>query len=383
MNEERKVYTKHYVAQLLGVVFLLFISACAPRTATGVDESGRLLGNISISGAFALYPIAILWSEDFKAIHPEVRFNISAGGAGKGITDVLTNMVDIGLVSRDLHAQEINQGAYPIIVAKDAVIGTINSAHPNFELIAARGLTQQELVAIFVSRIYKNWNDIDPRFVAEPIEVYTRSDAAGAAETWAKFLGVNQEDLKGIGIFGDPGIAQAIKDRPLSIGFNNINYLFDLKTKLPSTGLAVIPIDINSDGQINAEEDFYSTLPELTEAVAANRYPSPPARDLMFVIKKEHRDNVLLQAFIQFVLEKEQQGYLLENGYVPLNNEAIDIEQQKLLTDDVQIMERQAGTIRLCIFIDRQDFSDCFDSGRPHDQIMATAAKREFVANLK
>lgn len=40
-----------------------------------------------------------------------------------------------------------------------------------------------------------------------------RSDAAGAAETWAKYFGERQEDLKGIGIFGDPGLAQAIKEK--------------------------------------------------------------------------------------------------------------------------------------------------------------------------
>lgn len=325
------MYAKHYVAQLLSLVFLVFLNSCAPQTKNGVDENGELVGNISISGAFALYPIVVLWSEDFKAIHPNVRFNISAGGAGKGITDVLTNMVDIGLVSRDLHQQEIDKGAYPIFVAKDAVIGTISNAHPNFELIATRGLTRQELIDVFVTRKHRNWNDIDARFVSEPIEVYTRSDAAGAAETWAKFLGVNQEDLKGIGIFGDPGIAQAIKDRPLSIGFNNINYLYDLKTKQVSTGLAVIPIDINQNGQIDPEEDFYGTLPDLTKAVADNRYPSPPARDLMFVIHEGQQNNVLLKTFIEFVLEKEQQGYLLENGYVPLNDDAIAIENIKLL----------------------------------------------------
>ncbi len=332
MHELRRVYIKHYVFQVVSLVLLVFISGCAPKTKSGVNEKGELMGNISISGAFALYPIAILWSEDFKALHPEVRFNISAGGAGKGITDVLTNMVDIGLVSRDLHQQELDKGAFPVFVAKDAVIGTINNAHPNFELIAQRGLTRQELIDVFVTQKYQNWNDIDARFVAQPIDVYTRSDAAGAAETWAKFLGVNQEDLKGIGIFGDPGIAQAIRDRPLSIGFNNINYLFDLKTKRTSAGLAVIPIDKNENGKIDPDEDFYSTLPKLTEAVAADKYPSPPARDLMFVIHNEQRDNVLLKAFIQFVLEKEQQGYLLENGYVPLNEQAIAKENQKLLT---------------------------------------------------
>ncbi|MFD2599222.1 PstS family phosphate ABC transporter substrate-binding protein [Sphingobacterium corticis] len=332
MSTKRVVLIKQVVFQFVMLIFALLLIECAPKSSQSLDGSGKLTGNISMSGAFALYPIAVLWSEDFKAIHPNVRFNISAGGAGKGIADVLTNMVDIGLVSRDLHNQENEKGAYPIHVAKDAVIGTINSAHPNFKLIAERGLTQQELIDIFVTQRYKRWNDIDDRFVAQPIEVYTRSDAAGAAETWAKFLGVNQEDLRGVGIFGDPGIAQAIKERPLSIGFNNINYLFDLKSKKPSDGLAVIPIDINKNGRIDQAESFYDTLPDLTEAVADNRYPAPPARDLTFVVAREHQDTLLTNAFIRFVLEEKQQGYLLENGYVPLNKDAIQRELQKLAT---------------------------------------------------
>ncbi|WDF70697.1 PstS family phosphate ABC transporter substrate-binding protein [Sphingobacterium oryzagri] len=304
-------------------------TSCAPKVKEGYDEKTGFTGNISISGAFALYPIVVLWSEDFKKLHPNVRFNISAGGAGKGISDVLSNMVDIGLVSRDLHKQELERGAYPVHVAKDAVVGTFNSEHPNADLLRSRGLSQQELIGVFVAKKYRLWSDIDPRFVKEPIEVYVRSDAAGAAETWAKFLGESQEGLKGVGIFGDPGLAQAIKDKPLAIGFNNINYVFDLKTKNTASGLAVMPIDINADGQIDPSENFYSNLDSLTSAVATNRYPSPPARDLTFVIRSDKKTK-LLSEFIRFVLDKQQQGYLLENGYVPLNDALTEVELKKL-----------------------------------------------------
>lgn len=321
------MYIRKY---LIHSILLLFVSvSCAPKVKEGYDEKTGFTGNISVSGAFALYPIVVLWSEDFKAIHPNVRFNISAGGAGKGISDVLSNMVDIGLVSRDLHEQELARGAFPVHVAKDAVVGTFNNKHPNFKLLQSRGLSQKELVGIFVEQRYKLWSDIDARLVKAPIEVYVRSDAAGAAETWAKFLGERQEGLKGIGIFGDPGLAQAIKDKPLAIGFNNINYVFDLKTKLPAENMAVMPIDINADGQIQPQENFYSNLDSLTSAVATNRYPSPPARDLTFVIRSDKKTKLLTE-FIRFVLDKKQQGYLLENGYVPLNDELKDVELKKL-----------------------------------------------------
>lgn len=49
----------------------------------------ELQGEIQLSGAFALYPMAVKWAEEFRKIHPKVRIDISAGGAGKGITDAL------------------------------------------------------------------------------------------------------------------------------------------------------------------------------------------------------------------------------------------------------------------------------------------------------
>lgn len=304
-------------------------SSCAPKIKEKYDEKTGYEGNISISGAFALYPIVVLWSEDFKKINPNVRFNISAGGAGKGIADVLTNMTDIGLVSRDLHPQELTKGALPIFVAKDAVLGTFNVNHPNASLLKERGLTQEELENIFVHTKYKSWNNIDSRFTSEAIGVYVRSDAAGAAETWAKFFKRSQEDLKGIGIFGDPGLAQAIKDSPTAIGFNNINYVYDLKSKKTTANIEVIPIDINKNGKIDAEENFYTDIETLTEAVALGKYPSPPSRELLFVIKNNNNSK-LVKEFIRFVLDKNQQRYLLENGYVPLTAEQRDTEIQKL-----------------------------------------------------
>ncbi|MBD1429981.1 MULTISPECIES: PstS family phosphate ABC transporter substrate-binding protein [Sphingobacterium] len=312
-------------ALILSIIF----SGCAPKVKEGYDEKTGYVGNISISGAFALYPIVVLWGEDFKKLNPNVRFNISAGGAGKGIADVLTNMTDIGLVSRDLHPQELEKGAYPIFVAKDAVLGTFNSNHPDANLIKERGLTQNELEDVFVHSKYKSWNQIDSRFSSAAIGVYVRSDAAGAAETWAKYFKKSQEDLKGVGIFGDPGLAQAIKDSPTAIGFNNINYVYDLKTKKTTPNIEVIPIDINKNGKIDSEESFYDNIDVLTEAVALGKYPSPPSRELLFVIKNDNNSK-LIKEFIRFVLDKNQQGYLLENGYVPLTVEQRNKELEKL-----------------------------------------------------
>ena len=103
----------------------------------------ELQGEIQLSGAFALYPMAVKWAEEFRKIHPKVRIDISAGGAGKGITDALAKVVDLGMVSRDIYPQELEKGAFPIAVVKDAVVPTINSNNPLIDQILATGLKQQ------------------------------------------------------------------------------------------------------------------------------------------------------------------------------------------------------------------------------------------------
>lgn len=324
---------------VISILAALCQASCSPNVEGSFEKESNYSGSLSLSGAFALYPLTILWSEDFKEIYPNVRFNISAGGAGKGIADVLTDMVDIGLVSRDLHPQEIAKGAYPIVVAKDAVIPTINSQHPNIELILKRGLSQIELQNIFIHAKYKTWKDIDTRFVDSPIQVYVRSDAAGAAETWAKFFKANQEDLKGVGIFGDPGLAQVVKDDPLAIGFNNLNYVFDLNSKRAAAGIRALPIDLNANGVLDKNEDFYQNLDSLTNSIAKNQYPSPPARDLFFVLRK-NASSKLIKTFLTFILQKEAQKQLLANGYVPLDEEHIRESLKRIQNEDNASIQR-------------------------------------------
>ena len=311
----------------IGFFALLVISSFSLGKAVAQPKD-ELKGNISISGAFALYPLTVKWAEEFKKIHPEVKFDISAGGAGKGMTDALAKMVDIGLVSREINPDEVKKGAYAIAVTKDAVVPTVSAANPNIKEILANGLDHDAAVNIFITGKTKTWGQAIGTKSAVPIRIYTRSDACGAGETWAKYLGKKQEDLLGVGVFGDPGLAQAVSKDPSGIAYNNIGYAYDAKTKLPNPGVKVIPLDVNNNGKIDPDEDFYGSLDKLVNAIAAGKYPSPPARDLYFVtsgkpVKKE------LVEFIRWSLT-EGQKYVFESGYINLPKEKLAAGLEKI-----------------------------------------------------
>ena len=112
------------------------------------------------------------------------------------------------------------------------------------------------------------------------------------------------------------------------IGFNNTNYVYDIKTGKKRPGMEVMPIDINDNGVIDSGEDFYDSLNDLLKAVGSGIYPSPPARELYFVSKGKPTKKATVD-FMRWTLN-EGQKFVLEAGYVPLNQDVLNNQLKKL-----------------------------------------------------
>lgn len=300
------------------LIVLILVSSCASKSSKE--------NTISISGAFALYPLVVKWSEEYQKEHPEVRFNISGGGAGKGMADALAGAVDLGMFSREIEQEEIDKGVWWVGLTIDAVVPTISNRNPYLDSLKVRGLSRDEFKAIFIDKTITSWNKI---FQDEnQIIVYTRSDACGAAGTWAKYLGGKQENLTGVGIYGDPGLAEAVSKDPMGIAFNNTIFAYDIKNGSKREGIDVIPIDINANGKIDPDENFYNSFDNILEAIANGVYPAPPARELYFVAKEKPQKEVVLD-FIRWTLIKGQ-TFVKEAGYVPIEQSKIEKYLSKL-----------------------------------------------------
>jgi phosphate transport system substrate-binding protein len=299
-------------------VFLCFSWVVPAR-----PQKTELSGTITLSGAWALYPMALRWGEEFQKTHPKVRIDVQAGGAGKGIADVLAGAVDFGMVSRGIHPAEMERGAFPIAVCKDAVVPTVSAKNPLLAEILKTGVKKRACIAIWISETAKTWGDVLGTADKTRLHVFTRSDACGAAETWAEYLGGRQEDLKGIGVYGDPGLAEAVRNdsRGVGVGFNNINFAYDARTKKPLAGLAIMPLDLDGNGKLDEAESFYGDRDSVTSAIARGAYPSPPARDL-YLVGKGQPQKPLLVEFLRWILS-DGQAYVSETGYISLSQEKL------------------------------------------------------------
>lgn len=312
----------------------LLVAACAPiavpapgaapAATTAPAEESAASGEqttVAVSGAFALFPLMTLWAEEYGKVNPNLVFDVQAGGAGKGMTDMLSGVADIAMLSREPRQEELDQGSFLVAVTIDSVLGTFNANNPHRDLLLAQGISAEEANGIWVTGEITTWGQLLGTDSTDPINVYTRSDSSGAAEMWSLFSGgKTQEDLRGTGVNADPGVAEAVRQDPLGVGYNNVGFTYDQTTGEPIEGLLTIPLDLDGDNVIGEQENFYSTRDTFIAAAGAGLYPFPPARILYLVTKGE--PSPAIAEFYRWVLT-EGQSFVTGAGYVTLTEEQL------------------------------------------------------------
>ncbi len=281
------------------IIFLLAITFLKLSNNVAFAQENEHKGTITLSGAWAIYPTAVAWADAFQKKYPNVKIDISAGGAGKGAADAIAGLVDIGMVSREPDPSEIKKGITPVYVLHDAVFAVVNEKNPALEGILKTGIKKDVFFDSYVSGSITTWDQVSAGNVNKPLHLYTRSDSCGAAAAWAGYLGKKQDDLRGIGVYGDPGLLEAVKKDPAGIGYNNFSYVFTREGQV-AAGVRLAPIDSNENG-IADQDEVYTTRDEAIKAIRAKRYPA--TRKNYFFVKG--KPEWLVKEFISFALSEE------------------------------------------------------------------------------
>ncbi len=290
------------------IISLLIVSFLSVSGGSVLAQDKEPEGTITLSGAWAIYPTAVAWAEAFQKKYSKVKIDVSAGGAGKGAADAIAGLVDIGMVSRDPDPAEIKKGITPIYILHDAVFPVTSEKNPAVAGLLKKGVKLSTWIGVYIDGLVTTWDQVVGSKVDKKIHVYTRSDSCGAAQSWAAYLGKKQEDLKGVGIYGDPGLLEAAKRDPIGIGFNNFSYIFTRDGSVVN-GARIVPIDSNENGIADSDE-IYINRDAAIKAIRAGRYPA--TRKNYFFVKG--KPGGLVKEFIEFTLSEEGAKIVDETG---------------------------------------------------------------------
>jgi phosphate transport system substrate-binding protein len=314
----------HAIREIILVLCLVIISGCQPRTSEqaqkkpGTDPKSQLSGNITISGAYALYPLVKKWSDDFMKIHPGIKITITANGTGYGIDELKSKKTQLAMISRPLTDEEESDSIWTIPVAKAGVAPIVNQRNPYFKRILHQGIDPQKLIRLFTANESMTWGELLDTVSKEKVAVYTRADESGAAVIWANFLWKESTDLKGIKVTSDEEMIRSIRGNSLALGYCNFSYAFDSVTGDRVKDIQVIPIDLDFDKTIDKKEIPFSNINKAHRGLWLGYYPKNLTRELTIGSIGKPTDMAIME-FLNYTLTTGQSS-VGKSGFCELND---------------------------------------------------------------
>jgi len=282
--------------------FLLLglLVGCRPQQSVGDDAPGAIQ-TIENKGSDTLVNLAVRWADAYMALHPEIRFSVTGGGSGTGITAMINGTVDIANASRKMKPEEIAaaeaNGITPVefVVARDAIAVVVHPSNP------VDGLTLQQISDMYTGQI-ANWREVGGE--DRPIVLLSRESNSG---TYVYFLenvvrlGDKESELL---FFPDTllmpsseGISTEVRQNPNAIGYDGLGYV------TPDQKVVAVARDADSPHVLPSVE-------------TANDGTYPISRPLQMYTAGKPTEKI--QAYLDWIRGEEGQAIVLELGFVPL-----------------------------------------------------------------
>lgn len=322
------------IKSVILLICLVIITGCKPRKSEKEPENiqvpakSSLSGNITISGAYALYPLAKKWADDFMIKNPGVKIEVLKTGTGQGITDLLERKVQLVMVSRQLTDEEKESGIWVIPVAKDGVAPIVNQKNPYLTRIMSQGLSSDELQRLFTGEEPVKWAELLDTTGKEKAVVFSRADESGAADMIAGFFYRKSSDLKGIKVTGDDEMIKSIQQNPYAIGFCNFSFAFTMPTGERKENIQIVPFDLDFDNKINRKELPFENLEVAHRSIWLGIYPESLCRELTIGSLGKPSDPVIIE-FLKYILAEGQES-VKTLGICELNDVYIRIAKESL-----------------------------------------------------
>ncbi len=276
-----------------------------PSTPT-IDEN-----SLVIKGSDSEFEIVKKMLHEFQKDHPKIKTNIKGGGSAKGIESLIEGDANIANSSRPLNseewewAEENDVHPVPVIFAIDAVAFI---THPE---VGVDSLSPTQLQAIFSGKV-KNWKELGGTDI--PIVLTGRNHSSGTHDYILSRLHLTNWDKTILRLESNLDIYSYVKSNKGAIGYVSLGTLVSYNGK-----------PVNDVWAINIYTDYSSAVSpyEINKVQNGDYYFSRPLYQYVNNLPSE-----LVLKFIHFMLSEKVQKQLWENGYFPLTENHIKLNQE-------------------------------------------------------
>ena len=247
------------------------------------EEAASVSGTVATDGSTSMEKVIGYLSEAFMEANSDVTVTYNPTGSGSGITAAIEGTCDIGLASRNLKDEEVEEGVEQTVLCYDGIAVIVNTENSVSEL------TLEQIASIFSGEI-TNWSEVggdDAEIVVIGREAGSGTRDGFESITDTEDICVYSQELTSTG-----AVVSAVSTTPGAIGYASMASVDDSVST------------ITVDGVLPTEE----TVLDGTYAIQ---------RPFVLVTRTDEELSDAAQAFFDYCFTAEAAEYILEAGCVP------------------------------------------------------------------
>ncbi len=267
----------------LHLLLVLLISALLTGLANAAEKKLILTGSSTIA------PLVSEIAKRYEKENPGLRVDVQTGGSSRGVADARRGLADIGMVSRELKAEEDDLLAFAI--AKDGICLITNQSNP------VASLSDEQVVKIYRGEI-TNWKEVGGNDA--PITVVNKAEGRSTLELFLKHYGLKNQEVKAHVIIGDneQGV-KTVSGNPNALGYVSIGTAeFDAADGVP---IKLLPVGGVEASMANVKSGEF-----------------PLSRPLNLVVRGQPEG--FASDFIRFASSSKVDDIVKEQYFVPVSN---------------------------------------------------------------
>lgn len=245
---------------------------------------------------------------EYIRIHPEARINL-VNVNKDNCAEMIHNPDAIGLLKSEYFSPYSSQQVWRMVIGREIFVAVMNPENPLAEEIKKKGLSANELRAIYTGEKEK----LDAGEKTSWTLNCWCLDADSSICCLAKFINTDPESIKSAKTSNPEEFIKIICGDKYAIGFCKLTKIMDSTTQLMDNRLSFIPIDLNDNDKIDHFENIYSSTADLERGVWIGKYPRLLFSNIL-AVSGSKPTNPQEKAFLEW-LSTEGQQFLYKNGY--------------------------------------------------------------------
>lgn len=263
-------------------------------------------GHVYLSGTRFTYPLIEKWIAEYSKTYPNANIRL--------LTKT-NDSVNVTIIAHYPEKSILDENKDLVTVSRFALLPVASEKNLLAQKTLKKGIKKEDLQKVFFEDAE---DDLEQDKSQAHFQVYTRASKVCSSITFAKYFGNDADNIVGKGISGDDKhLLDAIRRDSLGITYNNLGFIYDLQTRSPLKGFSVIPIDLNSNGKLDKDEQIYENLDLLVSYLEKNPSAKSIPTEKVFFITPKNSNNQELKRFTAWV-QREGQAFSNKLGFISL-----------------------------------------------------------------